>query len=224
MAEAQADVTIRGGIFENTGFRVASATLLDPQSGHYFAEIPIAPQMLTGPAILTGADNALYGMNSSVGTVSFGWKPIITGGSVSLGTGTNDFNLQSIHGAKSTKLDSLNSLNNYTLGFEGEYSHSQSDGTIDFGDHDFTRTAGRVQLSRLTISNRFIFWLLKISFLVGQIYTPHLALTKQKSLETRLLMLNHKQNYAQDSNFEVSAYYRTAQRSLYLLSRKSQCI
>ena len=27
MAEAQADVTIRGGIFENTGFRVGSATL-----------------------------------------------------------------------------------------------------------------------------------------------------------------------------------------------------
>ncbi|MDX2369367.1 MAG: TonB-dependent receptor, partial [Colwellia sp.] len=42
MAEAQADVTIRGGIFENTGFRVGSATLLDPQTGHYFAEIPIA--------------------------------------------------------------------------------------------------------------------------------------------------------------------------------------
>ncbi|WP_351119782.1 hypothetical protein, partial [Psychrobacter sp. SMN/5/1215-MNA-CIBAN-0208] len=35
MAEAQADVTIRGGIFENTGFRVGSATLLDPQTGHY---------------------------------------------------------------------------------------------------------------------------------------------------------------------------------------------
>ena len=76
MAEAQADVTIRGGIFENTGFRVGSSTLFDPQSGHYFAEIPVAPQMLTGPAILTGADNALYGMNSSVGTVSFGWRPI----------------------------------------------------------------------------------------------------------------------------------------------------
>ena len=62
----QADVTIRG-IFENTGFRVGSSTLFDPQSGHYFAEIPIAPQMLTGPSVLTGADNALYGMNSSVG-------------------------------------------------------------------------------------------------------------------------------------------------------------
>ena len=37
MAEAQGDVSIRGGIFENTGFRVGSATLIDPQTGHYFA-------------------------------------------------------------------------------------------------------------------------------------------------------------------------------------------
>ena len=82
MAEAQADVTIRGGIFENTGFRIGSATLIDPQTGHYFAEIPIAPEMLTKPRIFTGVDNALYGVNSSVGTVSYGWRPIQTAGGV----------------------------------------------------------------------------------------------------------------------------------------------
>ncbi|MGB1128373.1 MAG: TonB-dependent receptor, partial [Opitutales bacterium] len=59
MAEAQGDVTIRGGIFENTGFRVGSATLVDPQTGHYFAEIPIAPEMLTAPEVLVAGDNAL---------------------------------------------------------------------------------------------------------------------------------------------------------------------
>ncbi|MBH0038547.1 TonB-dependent receptor plug domain-containing protein [Pseudoalteromonas sp. SWN166] len=219
MAEAQADVTIRGGIFENTGFRVGSATLLDPQSGHYFAEIPIAPQMLTGPAILTGADNALYGMNSSVGTVSFGWKPIVTGGSISLGTGTNDFNLQSIHGAKITKLDSLNNLNNYTLGFEGEYSHSQSDGTIDFGDHDFTRTAGRVQLLGSQSQTDLFFGAQDKFFGWPNLYTPF-GVNETEDLETRLLMLNHKQNYAQDSNIEVSAYYRK-HNDHYIYSREN---
>ncbi|MEL0653820.1 TonB-dependent receptor [Pseudoalteromonas issachenkonii] len=216
MAEAQADVTIRGGIFENTGFRVGSATLLDPQSGHYFAEIPIAPQMLSGPDVLTGADNALYGMNSSVGTVSFGWKPIITGGSVSFGTGTNDFNLQSIHGAKSTKLDSLN---NYTLGFEGEYSHSQSDGTIDFGDHDFTRTSGRVQLLGSQSQTDLFFGAQDKFFGWPNLYTPF-DVNETEDLETRLWMLNHKQNYAQDSNFEVSAYYRK-HNDHYIYSREN---
>ncbi|TMP03507.1 TonB-dependent receptor [Pseudoalteromonas sp. S3178] len=205
MAEAQADVTIRGGIFENTGFRVGSATLLDPQSGHYFAEIPIAPQMLSGPDVLTGADNALYGMNSSVGTVSFGWKPIITGGSVSLGTGTNDFNLQSIHAAKNTQLDSLA---NYTLGFEGEYSHSQSDGTIDNGDHDFSRASARVQLASEHSQTDLFYGSQDKFFGWPNLYTPF-GVNETEDLETRLWMLNHKQNYAENSHFEVSAYYRT---------------
>ncbi|TMO77932.1 TonB-dependent receptor [Pseudoalteromonas sp. S3776] len=205
MAEAQADVTIRGGIFENTGFRVGSATLLDPQSGHYFAEIPIAPQMLSGPAVLTGADNALYGMNSSVGTVSFGWKPIITGGSVSLGTGTNDFNLQSIHAAKNIQLDSLA---NYTLGFEGEYSHSQSDGTIDNGDHDFSRASARLQLVSEHSQTDLFYGSQDKFFGWPNLYTPF-GVNETEDLETRLWMLNHKQNYAENSNFEVSAYYRT---------------
>src|SRR5690349_12581696 len=51
LAEAQADVTIRGGIFENTGFRLGGATLVDPQTGHYFVEIPVAPAMLGAPEI-----------------------------------------------------------------------------------------------------------------------------------------------------------------------------
>jgi len=205
MAEAQADVTIRGGIFENTGFRVGSVTLLDPQSGHYFAEIPIAPQMLSGPDVLTGADNALYGMNSSVGTVSFGWKPIITGGSISLGTGTNDFNLQSIHAAKNTQLDSLA---NYTLGFEGEYSHSQSDGTIDFGDHDFSRASARVQLAGEHSQTDLFYGSQDKFFGWPNLYTPF-GVNETEDLETRLWMLNHKQSYADNSHFEVSAYYRT---------------
>src|SRR5258708_39450919 len=45
LVEGQADVTIRGGIFESTGFQVGAITLLDPQTGHYLAEIPIAPAM-----------------------------------------------------------------------------------------------------------------------------------------------------------------------------------
>src|SRR5471032_945577 len=67
LTEAQADVTIRGGIFENTGFRVGGSTLYDPQTGHYFAEIPIAPAMLGAPAILTGVDNAAGATNATTG-------------------------------------------------------------------------------------------------------------------------------------------------------------
>src|ERR1700710_91227 len=53
LAEGQADVSIRGGLFENTGFKLGAMSLYDPQTGHYFAEIPVAPAMLKSPVILT---------------------------------------------------------------------------------------------------------------------------------------------------------------------------
>ena len=216
MAEAQADVTIRGGIFENTGFRVGSATLLDPQTGHYVAELPIAPQMLTGPYILTGADNALNGMNSSVGSISFGFKPIKTGGNVSVGTGTNDFNLQSIYAGISTDVDDAK---NWLLGFEGEYSHSQSDGSIENGDHDFNRASARIQLISSDSQTDVLYGSQEKFFGWPNMYTPF-AVNETEELETRLLMLNHQQNYADNSHFEVSAYYRK-HNDHYIFSREN---
>ena len=216
MAEAQADVTIRGGIFENTGFRVGSATLLDPQTGHYVAELPIAPQMLTGPYILTGADNALNGMNSSVGSISFGFKPITTGGNVSVGTGTNDFNLQSFYAGISTDVDDAK---NWQLGFEGEYSHSQSDGSIENGDHDFNRASARIQLIGSDSQTDVLYGSQEKFFGWPNMYTPF-GVNETEELETRLLMLNHQQNYADNSHFEVSAYYRK-HNDHYVFSREN---
>ena len=216
MAEAQADVTIRGGIFENTGFRVGSATLLDPQTGHYVAELPIAPQMLTGPYVLTGADNALNGMNSSVGSISFGFKPIKTGGNVSVGTGTNDFNLQSIYAGISTDVDDAK---NWQLGFEGEYSHSQSDGSIENGDHDFNRASARIQLIGSDSQTDVLYGSQEKFFGWPNMYTPF-GVNETEELETRLLMLNHQQNYADNSHFEVSAYYRK-HNDHYVFSREN---
>ncbi|WP_158970207.1 TonB-dependent siderophore receptor [Paraglaciecola sp. L3A3] len=204
MGEAQADVTIRGGIFENTGFRVGSATLLDPQTGHYFAEIPIAPEMLSGPEILTGADNALYGVNSSVGTVSFGWKPIKTAGSVSLGAGNHNFNLGRVHAGFSVPLENSK---DWLIGFEGEYSFSESDGTIENGDHDFNRASGRVQLVGPSSQTDLFFGSQDKFFGWPNMYTPF-NVNETEDLSTQLLMLNHKQYYASDSSFEVSAYSR----------------
>ena len=216
MAEAQADVTIRGGIFENTGFRVGSATLLDPQTGHYVAELPIAPQMLTGPYVLTGADNALNGMNSSVGSISFGFKPITTGGNVSVGTGTNNFNLQSIYAGISSDVDDAK---NWQLGFEGEYSHSQSDGSIENGDHDFNRASARIQLIGADSQTDVLYGSQEKFFGWPNMYTPF-GVNETEELETRLLMLNHQQNYADNSHFELSAYYRK-HNDHYVFSREN---
>ena len=70
IAEGQSDVTVRGSLFENTGFQLGAVTVMDPQTGHYTAELPVDPSLLTTPAIYLGLDSAVRGFNSAVATVS----------------------------------------------------------------------------------------------------------------------------------------------------------
>lgn len=205
MAEAQGDVTIRGGIFENTGFRVGSATLVDPQTGHYFAEIPIAPEMLAPPEVLVAGDNALYGFNSTVGTISYGWTVIQNGDSLTAGGGDHDLNFQRIHhGFTSQLADSPD----WAWGAEIEYSRSESDGTIRFGDHDFERTTGRVQLVGPNSQTDLFAGYQAKFFGWPEMYAAPFGSNETENLKTRLFIINHRQNYGDGSYVEATAYTR----------------
>ena len=205
MAEAQGDPSIRGGIFENTGIQVGAATLLDPQTGHYSTELPIAPEMLSEPIIYTGAGNALRGFNSSVGTVGYSWSKMTQGGSATIGGGDHDLNFQRLHNAWTGPYAESDE---WTWGAEFETSRSESDGTIPYGDHDFARTTGRIQLlgpdSQTDLfagyQDKFFGW--------PGMYTANSNNHETEDLVTRLFSLNHAQNYGDDNNFEMSAFFR----------------
>ena len=207
MAEAQGDVTIRGGIFENTGFRVGSATLIDPQTGHYFAELPIAPEMLTRQDILVGADNALYGFNSTVGTISYGWSQIADGGSLTIGGGDHNLNFQRIHQALTGP---VGKGGDWSWGIETEVSRSESDVTIRFGDHNFDRTTGRVQILGPDS---------QIDFFAGQqdkyfgwpgMYTAknYNQTREYEDINTELFIFNYRMEYSTKEYFEISLAHR----------------
>ncbi len=89
LPEGQADITVRGGLFENTGFRLGAITISDPQTGHYAVEIPIDPGMLSSPEVLTDFDNGLNSFNASIATVSYGFAPVASGGRLYAGLGTD---------------------------------------------------------------------------------------------------------------------------------------
>ncbi len=216
MAEAQGDITIRGSIFENTGFRVGSATLIDPQTGHYSAELPIAPEMLTRPDILIGADNALYGFNSTVGTISYGWSKIADGGSLTSGGGDHDLNFQRIHNGLTGQLVESGE---WSWGVEAEISRSESDGTIQFGDHNFDRTSGRLQLVGPNSQTDFFAGYQAKFFGWPNMYTPY-GVNETENLKTSLFLFNHTQNYNEQSYFEITAYYRE-HKDHYIYSREN---
>ena len=141
-AERQADVTVRGGIFENTGFSLNGLPLPDPQTGHYFGEIPLDPRMLRGPAILTGSANALGGFNSSVATIRYDLTRIENGGEIEAGFGQNGLNFQRAY----IGLRPGPAFNGTELAFDFGYARAEGRGTVENGDFSFERFSGRVQI------------------------------------------------------------------------------
>lgn len=201
--EAQSDVTIRGGIFENTGFRIGGVSLYDPQTGHYFAEIPVAPAMLSEPTVFTGTGNALDGFNANVGTVAYGWRRVTTHGEATLGAGEYGLERQSVYQGAVLPVK----LGGRTLAADAEYSHSHGDGTIPFGDHHFSRANVRLQLADDTAQTDLFLGYQAKFFGWPDLYTPF-DVHETENLQTNLLMLNHRQNLGGGDFFEVGAFYR----------------
>jgi hypothetical protein len=203
LAEGQADVTIRGGIFESTGFQVGVVTLLDPQTGHYLAEIPIPPAMLTAPEIATGADLALNATNTTAGAVSSRWRAIRTSGFAALGAGQNGL----ARGDFYQGYASGQTFAGRQIGADIAVSHSRSDGALPFGDHHFDRIGGRVQLrDQGGQTDLFAGYQAKF-FGWPNLYTPFRS-NESENLQTLLFAANHRADFGGGDFVEVGAYHR----------------
>ncbi len=201
-AEAQSDVAIRGGIFENTGFKIGALAVFDPQTGHYLAELPVAPAMLSSPRILTGAANAAAGFNAGVGTVSYGWNPIATRGELALAAGEYHTNRATLYQGWMRPL-----ADGKALGVDVEAAHSESDGSVPFGDHEFKRFSGRVQLRDASSQTDLFFGWQKKFFGWPNLYTPF-GFNETEDLETELFALNHRAWTSATDYWELGAFYR----------------
>lgn len=203
LAEGQADVAIRGGIFENTGFRLGALGLHDPQTGHYFAELPVAPAMLTTPKVLTGADNALGGFNAEVGSVAYGWRPITRRGELALVAGSDHTNRQSLYQG----YVSPEKVGGQTLAADVDLGRSESDGSVPFGDHDFKRVAGRVQLTGEGMQTDFFAGWQEKFFGWPNLYTPF-GFNETEHLKTELYAFNHRAWTSPENYWQIGACYR----------------
>jgi vitamin B12 transporter len=204
-AETQCDVVIRGGIFENTGFKVGAVNLFDPQTGHYASEIPIDPIMLGTPAILTGFSNALDGMNSSVGTVYYAWMPIETTGTIEGGVGTNDLYFSRfVTGWKSKNA----LLAGRTVALQVATAYSEGDSTIANGDHRLQRYGARLQLADKDSQTDLFAGYQKKNYGWPGMYTGNEAYDEGEIYETTLIVLNHTQEYGEGSTWSFGSYFR----------------
>jgi len=134
----QSDIAIRGGIFEGTGLMVGGLALFDPQTGHYFSEIPLDPFFFSGARLLTGVNNALHGFNSTAGSIDWQWAPIDEGGQISLQGGTDALGgVHLLHG------ETGQAGTEWQLGGSWE----EGDGSVEYGDFSLRRISGRLQMN-----------------------------------------------------------------------------
>ena len=197
LAEGQSDITVRGSLFENTGFQLGAVTVMDPQTGHYTAELPIDPSLLTRPAIYMGLDNAVRGFNATVATVSYGLGRIDDGGGVTVGAGTDSLNYQSLRWSRTGReLDAAVSI-----------ARSEGDGTVPNGDHRFSRYNLHLQRDTgdgqgnllISYQDKFYGW--------PGAYTGFSSLAETDDTQTTLLFANLRRDNA-SGWFETAAYYR----------------
>ena len=202
-AEAQADVTIRGGIFENTGVRIGAVSVFDPQTGHYSAEIPVTPAMLGAPEILTGAEHALSAANSTVGAVAYGWRPIRTGGSLALAAGQYSLNRQELYQGWLSDLR----VGGQRLAADVAWARSEAEGAVPFGEHNFDRFNARVQLAGATSQTDLVAGYQAKFFGWPNLYTPFNS-NETENLQTLLVALNHRTDFGRGDFIEAGAWYR----------------
>lgn len=204
LAEGQADIAIRGGTFENTGFSIGALPLYDPQTGHYFGEIPLAASLLTPPQIETGTVHAARGWNATAGSIRYGWQPIQTGGRVSLGAGQND----SYRGEIYAGIVSPLKIADRSVAVDVAAARSVSDGTVPLGDHSFSRANARLQLSDAGSQTDFVAGYQEKFFGWPNLYTPFNS-PESENLQTLLLAANHRQTVGTDGGyFQAGVYYR----------------
>lgn len=209
LAEGQADVSIRGGTFANTGFQLGALPLYDPQTGHYSAEVPIAPDLLAPPRIATGAEHARTAWNASVGSIAYGWRAIEPGGHAAVSAGAHHTYRGELYAAGTTGRG---------VAADVAVAHSRSDGTIQYGDHEFTRYNARVQWRTAAgQSDAFVGYQSKF-FGWPNLYTPFNS-PETENLQTVLLALSHRADWGDRGGYLEAGVYHRRNKDDYAFNR-----
>lgn len=202
LAEGQADVSIRAGLFEQTGFRIGVLPIFDPQTGHYFAELPLPPEVLSSPQVLTGVAHALAGWNAGAGTIAYGWKPIRRARIMQVAAGEDGSRRASWYEGWTVALPQ-----GRVVGADVSLATSRSDGSIPLGDHAFRRVHGRLQMRDGDAQTDVFAGYQAKFFGWPNLYTPFNS-PESENLQTVLVALDHRVDWGAEDGVELGAYYR----------------
>jgi hypothetical protein len=182
---------------------LGAVSLIDPQTGHYAAEIPVAPAMLGSPEVVTGADLARFSTNATAGSVAYQWRAIETAGFSALGGGEFGLVQGEFYQGYTQPINKAGTR----LGMDLAYAHSDANGSIRFGDHVVDRMNARIQLSTPTSQTDLFAGYQDKFFGWPNLYTPFNS-NESEDIQTLLLLFNHRVDLAAEDFIEFGAYYR----------------
>ena len=126
----QADLSIRGGSFDQVMILLNGVNITDPQTGHYSLDIPVDLQQIQRIEVLQGSGARIWGPNAFSGAINIITIPNSAApskqGNLEIGGGNFGFNTQSASG----------NLQKGSWQLGGSVSHKQSDGYINNTDFD----------------------------------------------------------------------------------------
>lgn len=131
----QADLHIRGGIFSGAGVAIGGLTLFDPQTGHYFAEIPLDPGHFGKLRLRTGLRHSLGSFNATAGSLDWRWGEILPGSRVQVLAGSD--------GHLGAGLFAAFRAGEWAV--EAGVRHEQGDGSVEGGDFRWERVSLRLE-------------------------------------------------------------------------------
>ena len=126
----QADLSIRGGSFDQVMILLNGVNITDPQTGHYSLDIPVDLQQIQSIEVLQGSGARIWGPNAFSGAINIITIPSLSNISkrvnLEIGTGSFGYQTQSASG--------FLQKGNWRLG--GSLSHKKSDGYIENTDFE----------------------------------------------------------------------------------------
>jgi vitamin B12 transporter len=203
LPEGQADVSVRGGLFENTGFQLGAVTIFDPQTGHYAVEIPFAPSMLSFPELLTDADHAVAGFNATVATIRYGFARVGDGLDLDFGLGSDRLRHAEVRSGRVSE-----TAGGLRLGTQFSIAGSAGDGTLPDGDHEFKRFSAQVQLLGDDSETNLLAGYQDKFFGWPGAYTGFASLPETDRTKLGLVLIDHRRR-GQQGWWEIGAAYRS---------------
>ena len=198
----QADISIRGGSFDQTLILLNGVNISDPQTGHHNLNLPIDIQSIERIEILEGAASRIFGINAFSGVIN-----IITGSS-----SDNNINLKIVAGengflsasaALSVKTGKLRNFTSFTYSKSDGYLQDEEINNTDFKSinvfyHGKTQLLNGLTEFQIGYNNK--------GFGANSFYTPAYP-NQYEATKTKFGSLKYSYN-KNNISFSSLAYYR----------------